>query len=97
MLTGRGATSSEVAVEAARHFGPDVAAPVLEVGALADRAVCSPSAPPDAPAADRAWHTQASVRRAVHRSLDRRQRARALMSVGTAPRWPSHPGPARPG
>jgi len=84
-----GDTSAEVATEAGRHFGPDITAPVREVGALANRAVCSISEPPDQAAAARAWESQESVRRAVHRGLDRRQRARALLSVGSAPRRPS--------
>ncbi|MGH9055072.1 MAG: DUF4129 domain-containing transglutaminase family protein [Acidimicrobiales bacterium] len=83
----RGTTSSEVAEEAGRHFGPDVVAPVRQVGALADRAVFS-SRPPDASEAQGSWSSQRDVRRAIHRGLDRRQRAKALLSVGSSPRQP---------
>jgi len=88
MLIGSGDTSAEVATEAGRHFGPDVTGPVREIGDVAERAVCSMSTPPDEADADRSWESQRSVRRIVLRGLDRRQRARALLSVGSAPRQP---------
>jgi hypothetical protein len=96
MAAGPGATTAEVATEAGRHFGPDVTGPVQEVGAVADRAVCSVAAPPDAGAAEGAWAAQRAVRQTIRRGLDRRQRARALLAVGSAPRDPSaEPAPAR--
>ena len=52
-------------------------------------AMFSVSGPPDHPTARRAWETQQTVRRTVHRGLDRRQRVRALLAVGSAPRRPS--------
>jgi hypothetical protein len=94
MPTGRGDTSTEVAAEASRHFSPDLAAPVSEVGALAERAVCSVNDPPDQEAAEQAWELQRSTRRSLHRSLDRRQRARALLVVGAEPRFPSADSPS---
>ena len=84
----RGATSAEVAVDAGRAFGADVAAPVRQVGELADRAVFSVRHPPEQADAEDAWREQRRLRRAVLRSLDRRQRTRALLSVGAAPRDP---------
>jgi hypothetical protein len=89
MDTGPGDTSGEVATEAGRHFGPDVTAPVEAVGGVADQAVFSVTSPPDREAAEAAWETQHEVRRAVHRGLDGRQRLRALLAVGSAPREPS--------
>jgi hypothetical protein len=89
MITGPGDTSGEVATEAGHHFGPDVTSPVQAVGAVADQAVFSVSDPPDREAAEDAWETQRQVRRAVHRGLDGRQRVRALLAVGSAPREPS--------
>jgi hypothetical protein len=89
MITGPGDTSGEVATEAGRHFSPDVTAPVQAVGAVADQAVFSVTDPPDREAAEDAWETQRQVRRAVHRGLDGRQRVRALLAVGSAPREPS--------
>jgi hypothetical protein len=95
MSAGPGDTSAEVADEAGRHFGPDVAEPVHEVGAVAEQAVFSVSGPPDEEAARRAWDTQRTVRLTLHRNLDRRQRARSLLVVGSAPRDPSSgPGSA---
>ena len=89
MTTGPGDTTMEVATEAGRHFGPDVTGPVQEIGAVADQAVFSVHSPPDQQAAQRAWAAQGAVRHAVHRSLDRRQRGRALLAVGSAPRLPA--------
>jgi hypothetical protein len=96
MPADAGATTAEVATEAGRHFGPDVTGPVQEVGTVANRAVCSVVAPPDGVGAEGAWAAQQAVRQTVMRSLDRRQRARALLAVGSAPRQPSvRPAPDR--
>jgi hypothetical protein len=95
MATGLGDTTVEVASEAGRHFGPDLTEPVQQVGSVAERAVFSVTGPPDEEAAQRAWETQRSVRHAVHGRLDRRQRVRALLAVGSAPRQPSGSDPAR--
>ena len=89
MPTGPGATSSEVAAEVGSCFGSDSAEPVQLVGSLADRAVCSTREPPDAASAEAAWRTQRNLVHRIHARLDRRQRARALMSVGSSPRRPS--------
>jgi hypothetical protein len=82
-------TVAEVASAAGQVFGPDLARPVEEVGAVAERGMFSVTRPPDDGAAQQAWATQLSIRRTVHSSLDRRQRARALLAVGSAPRRPS--------
>jgi hypothetical protein len=88
MSTGAGATVAEVAVEAGRHFGADVVEPVQEVGAVADRALCSSRLAPDRELAEQAWTVQGSLRRSVHQRLDRRQRARTWVAVGSAPARP---------
>jgi hypothetical protein len=82
-------TNAEVARAAGHVFGSDLAGPVEEVGSVAERAMFSVHGTPDQPAAQQAWATQQALRRTVHRSLDRRQRARALLAVGSAPRRPS--------
>jgi Transglutaminase-like superfamily len=91
MRTAPGSTSSEVAREAGASFGPDVIDPVQQVGSMADQAVCSTREPPDAAGAEQAWTTQRNLIRGIHAHLDRRARARALMSVGSSPRRPSGP------
>jgi hypothetical protein len=63
--------------------------PVQQVGAIADQAAFSVKTPPDRSAAQGAWDTQRTVRLALLRSLDRRQRVRASLAVGSAPRRPS--------
>jgi hypothetical protein len=100
MPTSPGDTTREVASAAGHVFGTDLARPVEEVGAVAERAMFSVSGPPDHPTAQQAWATQLTVRRAIHRGLDRRQRVRALLAVGSAPRRPSSGrsgGSRRPG
>lgn len=82
-----GATTAEVAASAGAHFGMTVVAPIEELGALADRALFSTTGPADAPSAE-AWRLAAEVRHGVAATLDRRQRARALLAVGDAPRRP---------
>jgi Transglutaminase-like superfamily/TgpA N-terminal domain len=97
MATPTGSTTSEVAGEAAIHFSPDVAAPVRVVGAVADQAIFSPAGPPDTATAESAWETQRALRRTVRRGLDRRQRLRAVLSVGSSTRRPAVPGPSSSG
>jgi transglutaminase-like putative cysteine protease len=88
MPTPETATTAEVATSAGHHFGENVVAPIEEVGALADRALFSLADPPDAGNAARAWRITDEVRHEVAGTLDRRQRARALLGVGDAPRRP---------
>lgn len=88
MPTPQEATTAEVARSAGHHFGGNVVAPIEEVGALADRALFSLSEPVDATSAVRAWQLTRQVRHDVAVTLDRRQRARALLEVGDAPRRP---------
>jgi hypothetical protein len=82
MAPHEAATSSEVAAVAADHFGSEIEAPVILVGQVADRALFAPSRPTSADDAATAWRTQAEVVRRVLRSLDRRQRLRAMLTVG---------------
>jgi Transglutaminase-like superfamily len=89
MRAAAGSTSTEVAREAGVSFGPEVIDPVHEVGSLADRAVCSTREPPDLAGAEQAWILQRKLVHRIHAHLDRRARARALMSVGASPRRPS--------
>ncbi len=89
MRTAAGSTSTEVAREAGVSFGPEVIDPVDQVGSLADRAVCSTREPPDMAGAEQAWIVQRNLVQRIHAHLDRRARARALMSVGASPRRPS--------
>jgi hypothetical protein len=89
MRAAPGATSTEVAGDAAFYFGSDVAEPVAEVGRLADLALYSSNASPDHAAAESAWEAQGALRRSIFRTLDRRQKARALLSVGSSPRRPT--------
>jgi hypothetical protein len=88
MASTPGHTADEVATDAGRHFGPDVTGPVHEVGVIADQAMFSLHDPPDHQSAQRAWETQKAVRGAVRDRLDHRQRVRALLAVGSAPRRP---------
>lgn len=83
-------TASQVAAEAGRHFGSAIPARVIRVGRLADRGMCSLADPPDWESAVNAWAEQRELGREIHRGLDRRQRVRMMMSVGTgrgAARW----------
>ena len=88
MRVNPGSTSSEIATDAVRHFGPDIDPQVVEVAAVADRALFSTLDPPNFDEALRAWHAQHEVSRGVLRGLERRERARALMIVGSRPRLP---------
>ena len=88
---GTGTTNAEVAADLGTHFGPELAAPAATLAGLADRAVCSVSAPVDAAAATEAWELQRSLHRQLTAQLDRRGRLRYLLSVGRAPRHPSSP------
>ena len=82
MDVSAGWTSSEVAAEAGRHFGADVPSRVEQVGAVADRAMCSLADPPDWDAAIGAWQAQGNLGRDIHRRLDPRQRALSLLTIG---------------
>lgn len=84
-----GSTSREVAAEAAGCFGPELTEPVGRVGAVAERAVFSLSAPPDAVAAHEVWQVQRSVCRQVRRGLPPGERIRSSLLVGSTPRRPA--------
>jgi hypothetical protein len=81
-------TSSEVATEAAAHFGAEVRARVRRVAEVADRGLYSTLHPPSPDDAAGAWFAQRDLTRDILRGLDRRQRARALIAVGSSPRSP---------
>ena len=87
-----GATHAEVAAEVGHHFGSELVEPAAAVGVIAERAVYSTSAPPDAGAAQMAWEGQRSVRRRVMQTLDLRQRLRSSVRVGSTPRRAGPPG-----
>jgi hypothetical protein len=84
----RGWTSTEVADEVGLHFGAEHQPSVRAVGTLADEAVFSTARDLDLEQAQKAWQTQEKASRGVLRSLDRRQRIRAWLSVGRGPRRP---------
>jgi hypothetical protein len=83
-----GWTSTEVADEVGLHFGAEYQPSVRAVGTLADQAVFSTAPDLDLEKAQKAWQTQEKAARGVLRSLDRRQRMRAWLSVGRGPRLP---------
>jgi TgpA N-terminal domain/Transglutaminase-like superfamily len=89
MPSSVGATTTEVAVSAVRHFGEAVQEPIRETGVVADQAVYAVSSPPDLPSAEQAWQRSRTVRRAALATLDRRQRLRATVAVGRTPRRPT--------
>ena len=97
MATGPSATSGEVATEAGLHFGPDVTESVHQVGAVADRAVCSPRRPPTRrPPRAPGPRNGRCARRCVAAWIAA-SAPRALLVVGVAPRLPSHrPAAGRP-
>ena len=88
MSTNPAATSSEVAAEAARHFGSRLATPVATLGAAVDRALFGPRAGTDRVEAERAWWMQVSITQQALSTLDRRQRLRAFLRVGRSPATP---------
>jgi transglutaminase-like putative cysteine protease len=81
-------TPREIADRAAAVFGPALHAPVRAVGALADRALCSPGWKVDANAAGEAWELARLLpgRLVAHRSAS--DRVRGWLRVGTQPRRP---------
>ena len=81
----RAATSAEVAAEVGHHFGRELVAPAMEVGAMADRALFSTALAPSGAEVAAAWETADAVGRAVLGGLDRRQRLHAAMVVGSTP------------
>jgi len=83
-----GATASEIAGEVGHHFGAELVPRAAAVAGVADRAVFS-TAPVPAGAALDAWTTSRVICREVVRGLDRRQRLRSALSVGSAPSRPS--------
>ena len=96
MDISEGWTRSEVAAEAGRHFGADVPSRVEQVGAVADRAMCSLADPPDRDSAIGAWEAQDHLGRDIYRRLDRRQRALSLLTIGDSNTGPPARGSSGP-
>lgn len=88
MQVPRSSTSAEIATEAAAHFGAVIRQQVAEVAEVADRSLYSTQNPPPFDDAVRVWSAQRDLTREILDGLDRRQRARALMAVGSSPRRP---------
>ncbi|HUC15278.1 MAG TPA: transglutaminase-like domain-containing protein, partial [Acidimicrobiales bacterium] len=87
------ATSTDVAAQVADRFGADLAPAVELVGTLADQALYSTELPVDAESARLAWESQRRIYRSMRHSVPGRDRARALLLVGTAPGRPVDEGP----
>ena len=87
------ATSSDVAAQVADRFGEDLGPAVKLVGTLADQALYSTELPVDPQSARLAWESQRRLYRSVRHSVPGRDRAHALLLVGTAPGRPLDEGP----
>jgi hypothetical protein len=87
------ATSSDVAAQVADRFGEDLGPAVELVGTLADQALYSTELPVDPESARAAWDSQRRLYRSVRHSVPGRDRAHALLLVGTAPGRPLDEGP----
>jgi hypothetical protein len=86
------ATSSDVAAQVADRFGEDLGPAVELVGTLADQALYSTELPVDPESAWAAWESQRRLYRSVRHSVPGRDRAHALLLVGTAPGRPLDEG-----
>jgi len=86
------ATSSDVAAQVADRFGEDLGPAVELVGTLADQALYSTELPVDPESARAAWESQRRLYRSVRHSVPGRDRAHALLLVGTAPGRPLDEG-----
>jgi hypothetical protein len=92
------ATSGEVAEAAGHQLGPEVVRPVRAIGSIADQALCSSHVAVDAEAAQVAWRMERSLARQMRSQLPGKERARAALKVGGAPRRPiSRRSSRRPG
>lgn len=89
MHIGRSSTGSEVADDAGGHFGATVGPQVMEIAEVANRGLYSLFDPPGVDESQQAWNRQRQLTREIIRSLDRRQKAKALVAVGSGPRRPS--------
>lgn len=89
MQVGASSTGSEVATEASGHFGAGVGPQVVEIATVADRGLYSVLDPPSVGESQGAWQNQLELTEEILRSLDRRQRARALVAVGSGPKRPA--------
>jgi hypothetical protein len=87
------ATSSDVAAQVADRFGEDLGPAVRLVGTLADQALYSTELPVDPESARLAWESQRRLYRSVRHFVPGRDRAHALLLVGTAPGRPVDEGP----
>lgn len=93
MRTAGWATASEVAEEVGHHFGTELVPAVRDVGAAADRAVFSTTNSVGPDEANASWREQEELRKKIAAGLDRRQRLRSTLLVGSAPGRPA----GRPG
>ncbi|MGD0809313.1 MAG: transglutaminase-like domain-containing protein [Acidimicrobiales bacterium] len=82
------ATSTDVTAQVTDLFGEDLGPAVQLVGTLADQALYSTELPVDPEAARLAWESQRRLYRSVRHSLPGRDRAHALLLVGTSPGRP---------
>ncbi|HWE57124.1 MAG TPA: transglutaminaseTgpA domain-containing protein [Acidimicrobiales bacterium] len=88
MRTAVGATASEVADEVGHHFGSELVPSVQAIGQVVDRAVFSSRTAVAVAEADQCWSGQQAIRKQIESGLDRRQRLRASLLVGSAPAGP---------
>jgi hypothetical protein len=88
-------TGAEVADEASGHFGGTVGPRVLRIAEVADRGLYSRSKPPPFEDSQRVWDDQRELTHDIIRQLDRRQRARALITVGSGSKRPRDLTPSR--
>jgi hypothetical protein len=88
MVPGRGATASEIVTEVGHHFGRDHVAPARLLADAADEAVFSPAPGLTIESAQETWEAAQHLSRRVVAGLDRRQRLRAAVRVGSSPANP---------
>jgi len=79
---GTATTSNEVVALVGRSFGPDLSEPARQVAVLADRALFSEQAAPDAAAARAGWDTAMGFGRQLRTRLSRYERLRGALRVG---------------
>ena len=84
-----GATASEIASEVGHHFGPEHLPAARTLAAVADEAVFSSQSPLAYEVAVDAWTRAQGLTREVLAGLDRRQRLRAAVLVGSSPSTPA--------
>lgn len=86
------ATSTDVASQVADRFGEELGPAVRLVGTVADQALYCTEWPVDEASARLAWDSQRRLYRSVRHSTPGREKAHALLLVGSAPARPSKEG-----